>query len=155
LARDFALRGFGTPGRAREQQVIDRYQLSAQVQWIPSASDTELRTHYAEAAAFVYPSEYEGFGLPILEAMAAGTVVVTSNVSSMPEVGGAAALYFDPYDIDSIAAKLRAAVELSAAERQQRLAESQAHARTFTWKQCQQQTVSMLEELLTSHNAKS
>jgi glycosyltransferase involved in cell wall biosynthesis len=156
LARDFALRMVSAlPCRADEQQLIDRHQLSAQVQWIPSASDTELRTQYAEAAAFVYPSEYEGFGLPILEAMAAGTVVVTSNVSSMPEIGGSAALYFNPYDIDSLAAQLQAAVELSAAERQQRLEEGQARARSFTWEQCQQKTVSVLEELLMIPNARS
>lgn len=149
LARDFALRVISAlPCRADERQVIDRYQLGAHVQWVPSASDAELCAHYAEAAAFVYPSEYEGFGLPIVEAMAAGTVVVTSNVSSMPEIGGSAALYFDPYDIDSIAAKLQAAVELSAAERQQRLDEGQARARTFTWERCQQQTVAAIRELL-------
>jgi glycosyltransferase involved in cell wall biosynthesis len=149
LAQDFALRVVSAlPCRADEQQVIDRYQLGAHIQWIPSASDTELCAHYAGAAAFVYPSEYEGFGLPILEAMAAGTVVVTSNVSSMPEIGGSSALYFDPYDIDSIASGLRAAVVLSAAERQQRLAEGQARARAFTWERCQQQTIAAIQELL-------
>ena len=149
LARDFALRVVSAlPCRADEQQVIDRYRLGAHVQWIPSASDAELCAHYAEAAAFVYPSEYEGFGLPILEALAAGTMVVTSNVSSMPEIGGATALYFDPYHIDSIATGLRAAVELSAAERQQRVDEGQAHARTYTWGLCQQQTIAAIQELL-------
>ncbi len=149
LAHDFALRVVSAlPCRADEQEVIDRYQMGTHIQWMPSASDAELRAHYAGAAAFVYPSEYEGFGLPILEAMAAGTVVVTSNVSSMPEIGGSAALYFDPYDIDSIATGLRAAVELSAAERQQRFDEGQARARTFTWERCQQQTIEAIRELL-------
>jgi glycosyltransferase involved in cell wall biosynthesis len=149
LAPDFALRVVSAlPCRAAEQQVVDRYQLGAHVQWIPAASDAELGAHYAGAAAFVYPSEYEGFGLPILEAMAAGTAVVTSKVSSMPEIGGSSALYFDPYDIDSIAAGLRAAVELSTAERQQRLDDGRARARTFTWERCRQQTVAAIQELL-------
>ena len=149
LAHEFALRVVSAlPCRPDEQQVIERYRLNTHVQWIPAASDAELRMHYAGAAAFVYPSEYEGFGLPILEAMAARSLVVTSNGSSMPEIGGPIALYFDPYDIDSIAAGLRTAVELSTAEREQRLEHGQTQARTFTWERCQQQTVTVLQELL-------
>jgi glycosyltransferase involved in cell wall biosynthesis len=70
----------------------------------------ELRQNYAGATAFVYPSEYEGFGLPILEAMASSTIVVTSNLSSMPEIGGEVAFYFDPYEIESITEGLRQVV---------------------------------------------
>jgi|YNPMSStandDraft_1061717.scaffolds.fasta_scaffold00348_12 glycosyltransferase involved in cell wall biosynthesis len=58
---------------------------------------------YNGASLFVYPSKYEGFGLPVLEAMKCRVPVVTSNVSSLPEVGGDAALYVDPYDIENIA----------------------------------------------------
>ena len=58
---------------------------------------------YSMARAFIYPSLYEGFGLPLLEAMAAQTPVITSNVSSMPEICGEAALLADPYDPASIA----------------------------------------------------
>jgi len=61
---------------------------------------------YAAASAFVYPSVFEGFGIPILEALAVGTPVATSNLSSMPEVGGDAALYFNPYHIEDIADKI-------------------------------------------------
>jgi alpha-1,3-rhamnosyl/mannosyltransferase len=64
--------------------------------------DEELPALYRGAALFAYPSLYEGFGLPVLEAMAAGTPVLTSNVSSMPEVGGDAAVYCDPRDTASI-----------------------------------------------------
>ncbi|MCL1850167.1 MAG: glycosyltransferase family 4 protein [Bacteroidetes bacterium] len=60
---------------------------------------------YAAGAAFVYPSVFEGFGIPVLEALAAGVPVATSNISSMPEVGGEAALYFDPYNVEDIADK--------------------------------------------------
>ena len=64
--------------------------------------DEDLPAVYAGAQALVFPSLYEGFGLPVLEAMACGTPVVTSNVSSIPEVGGDAALYFDPVDVDAM-----------------------------------------------------
>jgi len=61
---------------------------------------------YAASSAFVYPSVFEGFGIPVLEALAIGTPVATSNLSSMPEVGGEAALYFDPYNVEDMAQKI-------------------------------------------------
>ncbi len=64
---------------------------------------TELPALYSQAEAFVYPSLYEGFGLPVLEAMACGQPVISSNVSSLPEVGGEAALYIDPKDHEALA----------------------------------------------------
>jgi glycosyltransferase involved in cell wall biosynthesis len=66
-----------------------------------------LRHLYAGALCFVFPSLYEGFGLPPLEAMAHGCPVLTSNVSSLPEICGEAALYCDPYDLDDLADKMR------------------------------------------------
>jgi glycosyltransferase involved in cell wall biosynthesis len=66
---------------------------------------------YRLAAVFVFPSLYEGFGLPPLEAMASGTPVVTSNVSSLPEVVGDAALLIDPYDPEAIADAIRSVLE--------------------------------------------
>jgi glycosyltransferase involved in cell wall biosynthesis len=70
-------------------------------------SDAELAVLYSRATALAYPSLHEGFGLPLLEAMQAGIPVLTSNVSSLPEVAGDAALLVDPRDVSSIAAGLR------------------------------------------------
>ncbi len=67
-------------------------------------SDAALAELYRRCAVFCYPSLGEGFGLPVLEAMAAGAPVVTSNVSSLPEVGGDAVEYVDPREVASIAA---------------------------------------------------
>lgn len=69
-------------------------------------SDASLPDFYSAAEAFVFPSLYEGFGLPPLEAMTQGTPVISSNASVMPEILGDAALYFDPLNIEDIAAKL-------------------------------------------------
>lgn len=69
-------------------------------------SDATLAELYRRCAVFCYPSLYEGFGLPVLEAMAAGSPVITSNVSSLPEVGGDAVEYADPLDVTSIAGAL-------------------------------------------------
>ncbi|MBI3241210.1 MAG: glycosyltransferase family 4 protein [Chloroflexi bacterium] len=71
--------------------------------------DADLPALYTEAALFAYPSLYEGFGLPLLEAMACGTPTVTSNVSCLPEVAGGAAVLVDPYSVESIATGLKEA----------------------------------------------
>lgn len=75
-----------------------------QIRRLGFVPDDDLPALYSGCAAFVYPSLYEGFGLPVLEAMAAGAPVVTSTVSSLPEVAGDAGLLVDPYDVDAIAA---------------------------------------------------
>ena len=69
---------------------------------IPFVSEEELAVLYTGATVFVFPSIYEGFGLPPLEAMACGCPVISSNTSSMPEVLGDACLYFNPYDVNQI-----------------------------------------------------
>lgn len=74
-------------------------------------SDQELVELYSNAACFVFPSLYEGFGIPPLEAMASGTPVVASNAASIPEVCGDAALYFDPLDMEDIAEKILKVVQ--------------------------------------------
>jgi len=75
---------------------------AAKAKLLGRVDDSELRALYAGASAFAYPSLYEGFGLPPLEAMAAGAPVLTSNISSLPEVVGDAALTVDPYDVAAI-----------------------------------------------------
>ena len=74
--------------------------MTDRVHFIGFARDEDLPALYREAACLAYPSLYEGIGFPVLEAMACGTPVVTSNVSSMPEVAGDAALLVDPYDVE-------------------------------------------------------
>ena len=87
---------------------------------------------YAAADLFVFPSLFEGFGIPLLEAMAAGTAVCAANVSSIPEVVGDAALLFDPRDPDDIARQLQRLLQDSAL-RQQLVARGRQRARQFSW----------------------
>jgi len=82
---------------------VHRHQLHQHVRFLGFVPDATLAVLYRLAALFVFPSLYEGFGLPPLEAMASGTPVVTSNVSSLPEVVGDAALLIDPMDASAIA----------------------------------------------------
>lgn len=79
----------------------------ADIVWAGRVEPEALNGLVASAEAMVYVSEFEGFGIPIVEAFAAGTAVITSNVTSMPEVGGEAACYVDPYDVASISAGMR------------------------------------------------
>lgn len=94
--------------------------------------EADLPALYSGAACFAFPSLYEGFGLPILEAMACGVPVVTSNLSSLPEVAGDTALMVDPYDLDALADALRRLIEDSAL-RERLIAGGYERARQFTW----------------------
>jgi glycosyltransferase involved in cell wall biosynthesis len=82
------------------EEHLDRYKVS--FTWLQNLSDAELIEQYQKCDIVTLVSTIEGFGMPILEAQAVGRPVVTSNVSSMPEVAGNAACYVDPFDIDSI-----------------------------------------------------
>lgn len=120
---------------------------SPQITYLAKVGDDELVQLYNGAALFVYPSLYEGFGLPILEAMACGTPVATSNVSSLLEVAGDAALLFNPEDIDDITDKMRRLLtnsELRASLRQRGL----ARAAEFSWKKAARQTIQVYREVL-------
>lgn len=85
------------------QKKVEDLSLKEKVLFMGYLPDEDLPSLYSEAAALIFPSLYEGFGLPLLEAMACGCPVITSNTSSLPEVCEEAAFYVDPYSIDSIA----------------------------------------------------
>ena len=105
----------------------------------------DLAPLLSAAMAFVYPSLYEGFGMPVLEAMACGAPVLTSNVSSLPEVVGDAALLVDPHDVDSIhdgLARLTTDAALRARLRQSGL----ARVRAFSWDRAARETLAVLRE---------
>lgn len=107
----------------------------------------DLRVLYQIAECFVLPSIYEGFGIPILEAMACGTPVILSRAAVLPEVGRDAALYFDPENPHEIAGKilqLRASKQLRA----KLIAAGLARAAEFTWDACTRRTVSVIETVL-------
>ena len=103
-----------------ERDLIVRKDLVDHVKHIKWLSDDDLVLAYNTAKAFVYPSLYEGFGLPLLEAMACGTPIIASQTSSIPEVAGEAALYFNPHEIEDI---VRAMNEVLANETAQTLIE--------------------------------
>jgi glycosyltransferase involved in cell wall biosynthesis len=101
--------------------------------------DDDLPALYSGAIAFAYPSLYEGFGMPVLEALACGTPVLTSDTSSMPEVAGAAALLVDPTSVDAIAEGL-SAIMSSDPLRDDLRRRGLARARQFDWRKTAQET---------------
>jgi glycosyltransferase involved in cell wall biosynthesis len=151
LAKDFDLRVISprrdaeTGWSESERKTTESNRLSYCVSLTVGASDEELGRAYSAATAFVQPSEYEGFGLPILEAMAAGTIVACSNTSSLPEAGGTAAFYFDPLNVGSIAACLKEIAGMNAAQRQARIEVGKQHARNMSWEKCISRTCEVLE----------
>ena len=104
--------------------------------------DDHLPDVYRGALLFVYPSLYEGFGLPVLEAMACGVPVITSNRASLPEVAGDAALLVDPTQPEALAAAMSALLHDSAM-RQALRAKGLARAAAYTWKLVAQRTVAV------------
>lgn len=109
--------------------------------------DELLARHYASAVALVYPSLYEGFGIPLLEAMECGCPVLCGNSSSLPEVAGDAASYFDASDPSSIAAAMVQAAN-SPDRRRQLIQNGKQRVRQFSWDKCSQQTYAVYESLL-------
>ncbi len=114
------------------RRTVHRHKLHTYVRFLGFVPDQMLAILYRLARVFVFPSLYEGFGLPPLEAMASGTPVVTSNVSSLPEVVGDAALLVDPYDVEALADAIFR-VLTDEALRAELVARGRARARQFSW----------------------
>ena len=117
----------------------------AQVVQIGGADD-RLAALYSSAAAFVYPSMYEGFGIPPLEAMSLGCPVICSNTSSIPEVVGEAGEYFDPADTGSIRDALERVLQ-SASRRSQLVDLGYVRCRRFSWERCANETAAVYRRL--------
>jgi glycosyltransferase involved in cell wall biosynthesis len=110
-------------------------------------SDEYLRRYVAGATALVLPSLYEGFGLPPLEAMACGCPVIVSNVTSLPEVCGDAALYVDPNNPQNIADTMQRLLRDETLQQQLRQ-RGLEHIKQFTWEKCAQETLSVVHTFL-------
>jgi len=134
----------GRPGWGSEDYgaMVEALGLQTAVQFTGFVDDEYLPDLYRGALLFVYPSLYEGFGLPVLEAMACGIPVITSNRSSLPEVAGDAALLVDPTQPEALAAAMSAVLHDDAL-RQALRAKGLARAAAFTWEVAAQQTVAV------------
>ena len=128
-------------------EYIRRQGFGSRVQVRGYVSLGELRALYQSASVLLFPSWEEGFGLPVLEAMANGLPVVASRTASLPEVGGEAALYIDPHDPQDIAEKVRRAVEDSEL-RGKLIQQGLSRAREFSWRRVAEATLRVYDEAL-------
>jgi alpha-1,3-rhamnosyl/mannosyltransferase len=120
--------------------------LADRVVFLGPVAEAELPALYTGAELFVFPSLYEGFGLPVLEAMACGTPVVCSNVSSLPEVAGDAACQVNPLAVDELAAAIGRVLG-DAALRQQMRERGLAQAARFSWPRTAQETLAVYRQI--------
>lgn len=124
----------------------EKYGVKDSVLFLESINDEELTIFYKHALVYVLPSLYEGFGLPVVEAMKHGTPVITSNVSSMPEAGGDAAVYVDPEDVNDLAKKIVKVV--SDKDLRKELSEKgKKQAAKFNWEKTAKETLKVLVDV--------
>jgi glycosyltransferase involved in cell wall biosynthesis len=147
LTENFDLIAFGAGAFTKDEKtLITELGLTCpQVQQI-TGTDEYLAMLYRQAAAFVYPSCYEGFGLPPLEAMAQGCPVVSSHTSSMPEVIGDAAEYFDPDDVDDMSAAIGRVV-YSSERRKELTQKGYVRSKMFDWTTCASETTRLYQTI--------
>lgn len=116
------------------------------VREIGFVDDGDIAALYSAAEALVFPSLYEGFGFPVVEAMRCGTPVITSNTSSLPELAGDAAVTVDPLAVAQIADAIRQMVEMGDDDRAEMIARGVQQAAQFTWEAAAQTTLHVLEQ---------
>lgn len=124
---------------------IRRQYDNPRIHFLSNVSDADLRSLYSCASATVYPSHYEGFGLPVLESMSCGTAVICSDVSSLPEVGGDFSYYIDPNSEESLYRALFD-VETGSWNIEQAAQKGLEFAQQFTWENCAKQTLKVYQE---------
>jgi len=130
----------------QEERLVNKYNLRDKVHFI-TGDDTVLISLYKGAAALIYISNYEGFGMPVLEAMALSCPVLSSNTSSLPEVYGNAALAIDPKSKEALIEGMTS-ILLNDAERKKLIRAGLERSAQFTWKKCAQETFELYKKLV-------
>ncbi len=131
------------------EEILDapkKYGVEQSVKFLDFVPDHDLPSFYQHAVCFVLPSLYEGFGLPVLEAMRYHCPVIISNTSSLPEVGGDAALYVKPDDVSDIAEKIQKVLE-SEKLRKEMVEKGKKQAARFSWERAAKETLQVLTDV--------
>ena len=151
LACKMLVVGGRSPYRAFLESCVKEQGLAEDVRFLGYVSDDRLAGLYRGAECLLYPSLYEGFGLPVLEAMACGAPVLCSSTSSLPEAGGDAALYFDPTKADEMGELLVRVIQDEGLRNQLR-AKGLEHVKRFSWKRTAQAIRTILHEVAQTHS---
>jgi glycosyltransferase involved in cell wall biosynthesis len=148
LSKEFDLIAFGSNTlTAQEREAIGSLRLAPHHVRHLTGDDDLLGYLYGKAEALIYPSFYEGFGIPPLEAMSRGCPVICSNTSSIPEVVGNAGLYFDPHSVEAIADAMERVASLPSL-RSGLAARGRERAKEFSWDRCTARTLDVYRELV-------
>ena len=132
------------------QEILDapnKFGIQGEVKFLDYVPDEDLAGLYKGARCFVLVSLYEGFGLPVLEAMSLGCPVVVSNVSSLPEVAGEAGVLVNPNDLQDIAKGIGKVLKMNSEERNMMIQKGLKQAKKFSWEKCAKETLRILEEV--------
>jgi glycosyltransferase involved in cell wall biosynthesis len=127
----------------------EKYGVKPKVKFIENALDEDLSALYKHAEFFILPSLYEGFGLPVLEAMSYGCPVITSDVSSLPEAGGDAALYVDPESTEDITKKMQELLD-DKELREKLIKKGHEQVKKFSWEKSAKETMKVIESVVKS-----
>ncbi|HEY2846662.1 MAG TPA: glycosyltransferase family 1 protein [Pyrinomonadaceae bacterium] len=130
-------------------RAVERFGVGDKVKFIGFVPDEDLPRLYSAATVFVYPSFFEGFGLPPLEAMACGTPVITGDRTSLPEVVGDAGIMIDPYDVTAIAGAMERLLT-DANLRSEMSARGIERAKTFSWEKTARETLKVFEQVMSA-----
>ena len=146
---DLVLAGKNTTENAQKvRQEIEKYKLTNRVYLVGKISDDERQYYYENCTAFVFPSLREGFGLPVIEAMTFGKPVFISNNTSLPEIGGEYAFYWDHYDPEYMSSTLEKGLETFSANNVAYEKAYKKRASQFTWSNSAEQYLKMYREIL-------
>ncbi len=135
--------------KAELSNLIDELNLGSKVIFLHGVETKELPAIYQQATCFAFPSFYEGFGIPVIEALASGIPVVTSKDTSMEEAGGGGAVYADPYSCEDIAEKLKNVLNNSLL-RDELIKKGKEHAKLFSPERTARELMALYEELVSS-----
>lgn len=129
------------------KNILQTYQNSPykeQIHFLGYLSKEQKDYLYSNCIAVAFPTNYEGFGLPLLEAMSFGVPIVSSDVSSIPEIGKDMVLYCNPKDVNSISLQLKKACELNKQERENLSKKEKEYSKSFKWEECGRKTLEIL-----------
>jgi glycosyltransferase involved in cell wall biosynthesis len=148
LKKAYQLRIIGGKGWLNTDifNLITKLGLKDNIEFKGYVNDAELIENYRKAKCFVLPSLYEGFGLPILEAMSQGCPVITSNISSIPEVAGDAAILVDPNNVKMLSEKIKEVITNDTLEKKL-IQLGYENVKRFNWETCAQQTIALYNSI--------